>query len=86
MTLIHYYSNSPNKWHEVIIELFIKEVKDSVSLLDHIQEVEVGSFGICRRNSYGGETESCLVTLPMLNTLVMPYMITFIPDNPISKA
>lgn len=47
------YSHLPNKRHEMIIKLFIKEVKNSVSLLHNIQEVEVGIFGICRRNSCG---------------------------------
>lgn len=32
----------------MIIKLFIKEVENSVGLLDHIQEVQVGIFGIRR--------------------------------------
>lgn len=32
----------------MIVKLLVKEVKDCVGLLNHIQEVEVGIFGICR--------------------------------------
>lgn len=34
----------------MIVELLIKEVEDCVGLLDHIQEVQVGIFGIRRRD------------------------------------
>lgn len=32
----------------MIVKLLIEEVKDCVGLLNHIQKVEVGIFGICR--------------------------------------
>lgn len=35
----------------MIIKLLIKEMEDCVGLLDHIQEVQVGIFGIRRWNS-----------------------------------
>lgn len=36
----------PDKRHEVVVELLIKQVEDGVGLLDHIQEVQVGILGI----------------------------------------
>lgn len=45
----------------MIIKLLIKEMKNSVSLLHHIQEIEVGVFGICRRNSCETKTSLCLI-------------------------
>lgn len=57
MTSMTHSSTVPNKRHEIIIKLLIKEVKNSVGLLHHIQEVQVGIFGICRRNSWRDQTK-----------------------------
>lgn len=38
--------NLPYQRHELVVKLLVKQVENRVSLLNHIQEVEVGVLGI----------------------------------------
>lgn len=43
--------NLPDQWHQMVIELLVKEMEDGIGLVHNIQEKEVGILGIGRRNA-----------------------------------
>lgn len=54
----HNNCNQPYERHELVIKLLIKQVEDGVCLLNYIQEVQVGIFGISRGNCCRIKTEN----------------------------
>lgn len=41
----------PHQWHQMVIELLIKKMKNGISLIYNIQEIKICILGIWRRNT-----------------------------------